>query len=93
MWMKTEPTKCPHSCPARLTAPLAGSVQLSAQCQGKYHPSLAQARPRQRKQWEPSPSRDRAEPLSPFPKSYPHSQGNSRTRMNAGLMGTASRKE
>lgn len=53
MWMKAEPTKCPRSCPAGLTAPLAGSVQLSAQRQRKPYPSLAQARLRQRKQWTP----------------------------------------
>lgn len=50
MWMKAEPAKGPHSCPAGLAAPLAGSVQLSAQHQGKDYPSLAEARPRQREQ-------------------------------------------
>lgn len=89
MWMKAKPTKCPHSGPAGLTAPLAGSVQLSAQCQGKCYPSLAEARSRQRKQGRPSPSGDRTEPLSPIPESCRQNQGTGRSRMDAGIMDTA----
>lgn len=57
MWMKAEPIEnVPTvSCPAGLTAPLAGSVQL-AQRQGKHYPSLAWARPTQRERWNPSPT-------------------------------------
>lgn len=59
-------------------------MQPYAQRQGKCHPSLAQADPDKGSSWDPSPSRDRAEPLSPTPMSSLQSQGNGGSRLNAG---------
>lgn len=75
MWMKAEPTECPHSCPAGLTTPLAGSVQPSAQCQGKYYPSLVETRPKPGGSGDHSLSRARAEPLSSTPGPVLRSSG------------------
>lgn len=91
MWMKAEPTKCPHRGSAGLTAPQAVSVQLSAHCQGKCYPSLAEARARQRKQGRPSPSRVRAEPLYSTPKPCYQNQGTGRPRLDAGIKDTVPR--
>lgn len=64
MWMKAELTECPHSSPAGLTAPLAGSAQLSAQRQGKYYPSLQRPGPHKGSSGDPSPT------PSPVPRAW-----------------------
>lgn len=93
MWMKTELSKCPTA--AQLGSLLLWRARFSCLLSARENtiPQWHRPDPEKGSSGNPSPSKDRAEPLSPLPESYPQSQGNSRTRMNAGLMGTASRKE
>lgn len=91
MWMKAEPTLSPQL-PSGARCSSGGLCAAICSAPGKIPSLTGRGRPKGSNR-DPSPSRDRAEPLSPTPKSSLQSQGNSRSRLNADMMGTAPRKK
>lgn len=92
MWTKAEPTNCPHSGPAGLTAPRSSGRLGSAVCSmpGKMPSLPGRGQTQTKKAWESPPPPETGQSHSPStPKSCPQSQGPGRSRLDAGTMDSA----